>query len=295
MTPRVRNWLLIVATLALVTCAHRLQPQAALETTFFDAPAPMVIAHQGGNDLRPGNTLLAFQHAVDLGVDALELDLRHSRDGALVAFHDATVAETTDGAGAVAELTLAELKALDAAYHWPADGDAHPYRGRGVSVPTLAEVAGRFPRMRLSIEIKPESAAVGRALCAELERLGARERVLVASFRREPIEAFREACPTVATSASEHEARWFYMLYRMGLWRLADPPAVALQIPTGYDDYDFTEPALLRAARRRHRHVSFWTVNDPATMGELVEKGVDGIVTDRPDRLLELLGRLPSS
>jgi len=208
-TPRQRNWLLIFAVVVMIVLAQRLAPPAEITTSYFDAPRPMVIAHQGGDGLRPSNTLLAFQHAVDLGVDVLEMDVHRTADGALVLIHDATVDRTTDGSGALAAMTLAEVKTLDAAFRWPYQGETRPYRGRGVQVPTLAEVVERFPSLRYNVEIKPDSAEVGAALCDELTRLGAARRVLVASSHADAMAGFRHACPQVPTSAHRSEMNWF--------------------------------------------------------------------------------------
>jgi glycerophosphoryl diester phosphodiesterase len=289
MTSRQRNWLLIFTALVLLVLAERLAPRPELATRYFDVPAPMVIAHQGGDGLRPSNTMLAFQHAVDLEVDALEMDVHLTRDRALVLMHDTTVDRTTDGSGALADLTLADVKSFDAAYRWPYDGTA-PYRGKGVRVPTLAEVIERFPRLRYNVEIKTDSADAGRAVCAELERLDAMERVLVASFHPAAMDAFRTACPTIPTAAYESEVRWFYLQYRLGLARFARPAAAALQVPQHTADFDLTDADFIASAGRR-LHLDFWTVNDPEEMRTLIERGTGGIITDRPDLLLELLGR----
>lgn len=286
--PRTRNWLLILVTLSLIVLAHRLTPRRELVSIYFDAPRPMVIAHQGGDGLRPSNTLLAFQHAVDLGVHVLEMDVHRTADGALVLMHDATVDRTTDGSGPLAEMTLEAVKRLDAAYHWPYRGEAPPYRGRGVRVPTLAEVVNRFPEMRYNVEIKSDSAAAGRAVCEELGRLEATERVLVASFHDTAMDAFRGACPSVPTSAQESDIRWFYLLYRIGVAGWAKPTAAAFQVPTHSGGYDLSERTFLDAARENGLHVDYWTINDPNVMRQLIERGADGIITDRPDLLIEV-------
>ncbi|MEQ8857590.1 MAG: glycerophosphodiester phosphodiesterase [Pseudomonadales bacterium] len=290
MTPRQRNWLLIFTALVLLVLGQRLAPRAQLESVYFDVAGPMVIAHQGGDGLRPSNTLLAFQHAVDLGVDVLEMDVHQTRDGALVLMHDATVDRTTDASGAVADLTLEQVKALDAAYRWPYDTLTPPYRGRGVRVPTLNEVIERFPQLRYNVEIKPESADTAKALCAQLTRLDAARRTLVASFHETALEAFRDACPAVATSAYRAEVSWFYVQYRLGFVGLARPRMAALQLPMRRDGYDFSDPEFIAATAQRV-HLDFWTVNDVDDMRLLVARGAGGIITDRPDLLLEVLGR----
>jgi len=292
MSSRIRNGLLIFAAVLLaVVLAQRLRPAPELASVYFDVAKPMVIAHQGGDGLRPSNTLPAFQHAVDLGVDVLELDVHLTRDGELVVMHDATVDRTTDGTGALADMTLAQVKALDAAYHWPYEGDERPYRDRGIRVPTLAEVMSRHPELRFNVEIKPDSLDAAGAVCSELRRLDMTDRVLVASFHPQTMDAFRDACPAVPTSGYESEARWFYLQYRLGLARFAKISAPALQLPTRAGGFDLADPGFVAAVRDRRLHLDFWTINDPALMRTLVERGAGGIITDRPDLLLEVLGR----
>ncbi|MFU8816681.1 MAG: glycerophosphodiester phosphodiesterase [Pseudomonadales bacterium] len=283
--------LVIVVGLILLLGLGAPPPAAAPSSGYFSAPKPMVIAHQGGDGLRPSNTLVAFQHAVELGVDVLEMDLHQTRDGALVLMHDTTVDRTTDGSGALADLTLEQVRALDAGYRWPYEGTLRPYRGLGIGVPTLEEVVDRHRGLRFNIEIKPPSAAVAQALCDELLRLGITDQVLVASFHPRAMDAFRAACPGVPTSAYASEVRRFYVLYRLGLWRYAQPEIRVLQVPPEAAGFDLTDPGFLAAARRRGLHVDIWTVNDADHMRSLVDRGVAGIITDRPDLLLGVLDR----
>lgn len=255
-----------------------------------------VIAHRGGAQLRPENTLLAFEHAVALGVDMLEMDARATADGALVVLHDATVDRTTDGQGPVDALTLGALQKLDAGYRWSADGGrSTPFRGRGVRVPSIAEVFAQFPRMRMVIEIKPADPALAATLCALVRQAGMTSRVLVASMHDTVLDAFRAACPEVGTSMGPGEARLFYVASLAYLDGAISPAARALQIPYGFGEQILATPQLVAAARGRNLALHVWTVNDEARMRRLQAIGVDGIMTDRPDRLLRLLGRVPAA
>lgn len=268
--------------------------QPAATHAFFSAERAgvQVIAHRGGAQLRPENTLLAFEHAVALGVDMLEMDARATADGALVALHDATVDRTTDGQGPVDALTLDALQKLDAGYRWSPDGGrSTPFRGRGIRVPSLAEVFARFPRMRMVIELKPADPALAGTLCALLRRAGMTQRVLVASMHDAVLEALRATCPEVGTSMGPGEARLFYIASLAYLSGAISPAAQALQIPYGFGEQIFATPQLLAAARERNLVMHVWTVNDAARMRRLQAIGVDGIMTDRPDLLLRLLGR----
>ena len=121
----------------------------------------LLMAHRGGEGVWPSNTLYAFQQAAALGADVLELDIHATRDGVLVVRHDPFVESTTDGQGYICELTLAEIQRLDAGYTWTADGgQSFPFRGLGITIPTLEEVLAAFPNVRLNIDIKPEDPAV---------------------------------------------------------------------------------------------------------------------------------------
>lgn len=254
------------------------------------ANRPLVIAHRGGAGLWPENTLHAFERAFELGADVIELDVRPSAEGELVVMHDPTLERTTDGAGSVAAKSVAELKRLDAGHRWTADGGkSFPFRGRGLTVPTLREVFERLPAARFNIEPKGESSqAVGR-LCRLLRERGMTERVVVGSFRQGLIEEFRRACPEVATAAGPVEASKFLALYQAGLAKSFSPAMQALQIPEHAGGVRVVTAEFVAAARERNLQVHAWTINDEAAMRRLVEAGVDGIMTDYPDRLLALV------
>ncbi len=262
--------------------------------TFFAAErgGVQVIAHRGGAQLRPENTLLAFEHALALGADMLEMDARVTADGVLVALHDATVDRTTDGQGPVDALTLAALQKLDAAYRWSPDGGrSTPFRGQGVRVPALADVFARFPRTRMVVEIKPAESALAAKMCQLIRGAGMTARVLVASMHEAVLDAFRASCPEVSTSMGPGEARLFYLASLVYLSDAISPAAQALQIPYGFGERVLATPAVAAAARGRNLALHVWTVNDEARMRRLLAIGVDGIMTDRPDLLLRLLGR----
>jgi glycerophosphoryl diester phosphodiesterase len=260
---------------------------------YFDDPGPWVVAHRGGAALAPENTVAAFQQAKALGVDVLEMDLRITADGAVILLHDATVDRTTDGTGRVDEMTFARLQELDAGHRFVDDSGAHPFRGAGVRVPTLRDVLREFPDARLNVEMKEFSPDQARDLCALLRRHDALERVLVSAFPHSPMATFREACPEVATGATRREVIAFYLLSRARLCSLFRSAAITLQPPVRYRGREVVTPAFLHAARESNRPVQVWTVNDEADMKRLLEMDVQAILTDRPDRLLALMGQTP--
>jgi glycerophosphoryl diester phosphodiesterase len=268
--------------------------EAVPEHKYFqgDAGRTLVIAHRGGAGLWPENTLYGFERAAALGVDVIELDVRATRDGELVVFHDQGLERTTDGSGPVGSWTLRELKNFDAAYRWSPDGGrTFPHRGSGVTVPTLREVFAALPRMRFNIEPKQTVPSVAAPLCRLIREYGMAERVLVASFSGVALGEFRRECPEVATSAATAEATHFLALHEAGLAASYGPAMQALQVPERAGWMRVLTRDFVEAAHGRGLRVHAWTVNDEADMRRLIDIGVDGVMTDYPDRLLKLLGR----
>jgi glycerophosphoryl diester phosphodiesterase len=284
----------IVAVLVVVYAVMALLARPADERPFFSEfeRGPLVMAHRGGKGLWPENTLYAFEQAVAMGVDVLEMDMHSTADGVLVVMHDDTVDRTTDGTGPVSALTLAELKALDAGYHWSSDeGQTFPYRGKGIAVPTVEEVFVAFPIMPMNIEIKQAEPSITKPFCQLIREYGMANKVLVASFREETIEGFRRECPEVATSTSESEVTVLFVLSKIFLDATYSPAAQAVQVPEYQSDLHVLTPRFVAAVHSRGLDVHAWTINDVEDMQRLVALGVDGLITDYPDRLMELLGR----
>ncbi len=261
-----------------------------------NAPVPMVIAHQGGDDVRPGDTLTAFQHAVDIGADVLEMDAHITKDSQIVLMHDERVDRTSNGSGLIEDMTLEELKKLDAAYKWTPDGgQSYPYRGQGVTVPTLEELFQKFPQMRYVIEIKLTQNPIDGPLCELIRKYNMQSKVMVASFHDEAMAKFRETCPEVATSGSRNEVTPFVLLSKLFISGfLRAPRFQSLQVPyetsESYGIPIMTEQ-FIKQAHARNIKIEPWTVDDPALIKEYIGWGVDGIITDNPDLMLDILNR----
>jgi glycerophosphoryl diester phosphodiesterase len=257
---------------------------------YFNPDKFLVIAHRGGRSLGPESTLYTYRNAVKLGVDVLEMDVRSTRDGQLIILHDRTVARTTNATGSVENYTLVELKELDAAHRWsPDNGRTFPLRNKGVKIPTLAEVLGEFPETKMNLEIKDSRSSTIQSLCRLIRDHQMTKKVMVASFDADSLKEFRLLCPQVATSAGASEAMLFYGLQKVYLEAVYSPDAQALQIPETYGDLRVVNRRFIAAAHARNMRVQVWTVNDVKAMKRLLNLGVDGIMTDYPQRLMELL------
>jgi len=259
--------------------------------TEFLPPAPHVHAHAGADHLWPGNTMLAFRGSYDLGVDVLELDSQITSDGVIVVIHDDTVDRTTDGSGRVDSFTLSELQQLDAAANWAGPDGDHPYRGEGLVVPTLREVLEAFPDVGVNIDMKADDPRVPEATCDLLRETGRERTVLVASFIQRNLEEFRRLCPEVATSAGPDEVRDFLILNLLGLGRATRPAADAFQVPVSQGSIPVITRPFVRGLKERNVQLDVWTINDEAQMQALLDLGAGGIITDRPDLALAILGR----
>lgn len=230
-------------------------------------------AHRGG--IWPGigeNSLAAFARAGEAGFVHLETDVHVTADGVLVAFHDESLERVTDGHGLVAERTIAELAEIRI--------------GGTDGIPLLAELLEAFPRAFFNIDLKAPGAVA--PLAALLKETGAQQRVCVSSFSRARISAFRRLAPEVATGLSRFGvvALWLGL---PGLTRLLHGQAA--QVPARFyrDRLPLVTSRFVRTAHRHGIRVHVWTINDAPTMDALLELGVDGIVTDQPDVLRDVL------
>ncbi|HNB50714.1 MAG TPA: glycerophosphodiester phosphodiesterase [Anaerolineales bacterium] len=291
-----RPLLYILGVIVALILASRFLSQPAPAHVWFDQfdRYPLVIAHAdtAGTSPWPGDTMLFLENVAAMGVDVLEMNVNMTGDGHIVLNHDITVDETTDGTGIISEMTLAEVQALDAAYDWTQDdGGTYPYRGQGIVIPTLEEVFQTFPDFAMIVEIKQEAPSMAQPLCDLIREYGMEEKVIVPSFSDMAMSEFRAACPEVATAASTGEVKQFVYLSFAFLSNPATPPYFAMQVPIKSSGITVITPGFVANAHRRGLQIHAWTINKPEDMQMLKDMGVDGIMTDRPDVLLEMLGR----
>jgi glycerophosphoryl diester phosphodiesterase len=210
-----------------------------------------------------------------------------SADGVVVVVHDPTLDRTTDATGAVKAFPLAALRDVDAGARFRAPDGTFPYRGRGVRIPTLAEVLDAFPGVPLNIEIKQDDPPIEANVLATLDRFDGRERVLLAAEEAAIMARIRAAAPDVLTSFSSAEVAAFVLGPPEGTL----PRAFALQIPPVYGDRRLITAESVAAAHALGMEVHAWTINDEDEMDALLELGVDGLMTDWPARASAVLRR----
>jgi glycerophosphoryl diester phosphodiesterase len=215
------------------------------------------------------------------GADGLELDVRLSRDGVLVVHHDRTLERTTNLRGAVSDATADELARADAGHHFMR-GDARPFRGLGLGVPTLASVLARYRDHRLIVEMKQNSPELARAAVETVRRADAVDRVCLGSFGLRVVRAARALDPAVATGASREEVRW--ALYRSWFrWPVSRVAYEAYLVPEMSGRTRLVSPRFVEQAHRMNLRVQVWTVDAERDARRLLDWGVDGLITDRPD------------
>jgi glycerophosphoryl diester phosphodiesterase len=282
----------VLISLAVLACFVALILRKGNKRTVRDE-WPVNLAHRGASALAPENTIEAFRVAVEAGAGGLELDVHMTRDGHIVVIHDATVDRTTNGSGAISEMTLDELRRLDAGHTFSPDGGStRHYRGRGVRVPTLGEVLEEFPVVAVNIEIKAGTPGIEETVLGVLRQANALGRALVVSTPHNIVKRFRKVSGGhVSTGASRWEIGVFYISSRVRLERLVRPAYDALQVPLRHRGIPVVTPRFIRAAHARGVRVDAWTINQADEMRRLLDLGVDVIMTDRPGTLAEVLQR----
>ena len=253
-----------------------------------DPAARPVIAHRGDSAHFPENTIPSFDRAVALGADAIEFDLRVSRDGEIVIIHDPTVDRTTDGTGPVSALTLGELKKLDAGARFSRDGGrTFPFRGQGLAIPTFDEMLARYSSIPLVIEVKiPEA---GERAPAVLDRHNASRRVLLDSTDDSALEPLRSLPAITGASLRDIVSILPRTLLRLPLGQFSYK---AFCVPFWYNGIPVPVRRLARTGHAAGFPTHVWTVNDPRVAENLWRDGINGIISDEPGAMLELRRRI---
>ena len=263
----------------------------------FKKKTPLNIAHGGGLGLAPANTIAAFEKAYEYGADVLEFDIHMTVDGHLVSIHDVTVDRTTDGKGNINDMTLEEVQALDAGYMIEDLDGRFSYRGKGVTIPTVDEIFSTFEETDVlyNVEIKdtnnPELyEKMAEKLWDLIQTYDLEDQIITVSFDQNIIDTMLDVSGGEAlVGGGRGEITKFVILHKLFLNGLYQRKVDALQIPTSDSGIDLKDKKIIRGAQRRGMQTHYWTINDKETMRELIDLGTDGIMTDRPDLLNEVL------
>ena len=253
-----------------------------------DPHAKPVVAHRGNSAHAPEDTLESLRQGIALGADAVEFDVRLTRDGHAVIIHDPTLQRTTNGAGAVTDHTLEQLRGLDFGFRFTRDGGrTHPYRGRGITVSTLDEVLADCGAVPMIVEVK--TAAASAETKRLIERHGVTKRCIVGSFDDRAVAPFADS--GIAHSGARGDVIRLYLraLLPGGPSAL---PYEALCIPPIFNGLPLPVLRFARMARRAGVRTHIWTVDDPDEAKRLWDGGVNGIISNDPGRILAAVGRL---
>ncbi len=259
---------------------------------FINNPKISNIAHRGGKSIGPENTIHTFREAMKFGIDILEIDIHSTSDSVLVVIHDHTVNRTTNGSGLVWDMKLEEISELNAGYYWTEnDSIDFPFRDFNISIPTLESVFSNFPNMKLNIEIKQESSFIPEILCQLIYKYNLEKNVLIGSFINGIIEEFRDECPEIATSANISESKLIYGLSLFHLAWIYPTPFEAIEVPPYFKDSFILDQQFINILHKKNIPVYVWTINNKNEMDRLIKLNVDGIITDYPNRLSNILNK----
>ena len=272
-------------------------PQSDESMPFFEKKKTRTynIAHRGGAALAPEETLEAFAKSEEAGADMFEYDVHITKDGHLIASHDATVDRITTGTGYINDLTLTEIKELDAGEKFVDVNGESPYKGQGVQLATVEEIFLLFPHKRAVIELKDTNRpelyeAMNQEIWRLIQQYNMEDKVIIASFDHKINQRFKEISNgQVAIGAGESEATSYLTKMILRLNGIAHTDAQAFQLPTTQHGLDLTQKNIINGSRQHGLDVYYWTINDEGTMRDLIAKGVDGIMTDNPELLEKVL------
>lgn len=258
------------------------------ENFFSIIKTPTNTAHRGASGEYPENTKLAFEKALEKGADVLELDVWLTKDDEVVVIHDESVDRTTDGKGKVRDFTLQELQDLDAAYNFKPE-ENYPFRGKNIKTPSLKEVLTKYEEEPVVIDVKKSGELIAAQLAEIIIETNSVERILISSTYSKTIQKLRSLLPGVSSAASENEILQFYLLSKLGIAGFLEFDFDAFFVPTHYKETPILTKPFITAAQARGIPIHVWTINEREKMIDLLDMGVQGILTDYPSILEEVI------
>jgi glycerophosphoryl diester phosphodiesterase len=252
---------------------------------YLSAARPHLFGHRGASGEAPENTRIAFELALNQGMDFLEMDCHATRDGEIVILHDADVDRVTNGTGPVKGFSFRNLSELDAGFHFSPDGHDFPFRDRGVRIPRLSEILELFPEARINLEIKQADPPIAEEVLRIVRCAGAQERVLLAAADDGIMDDLHRLNPETAIGSSIRDVADFFKALDEEGFEAFEARGQALQLPTHFAGRPLITPESVEAAHGQGLVIHVWTVNDRAEMRRLLALGVDGLMSDFPGRL----------
>jgi len=263
-----------------------------------DGAKPLIIAHGGTKKLAPENTMRAFDMADSIGTDMLEMDIQMTKDSILITFHDDILDKRTNTTGYIKDYTFENLKDVNFAFNYRDTAGYYPYRESKINVTSLESVFEKYSTKHpMCIEIKVYDEIPAQVACRQLHRLinkyNIADKVIVSCFEDNILKYFRIISDNkIRTAASLKETKTFVLLNTFHFAQLFMDDVDVLQIPVEKSGYKLDDKNLIDAAHRKNIAVHYWTINDPEEMKRLIEIGADGIITDRPDIMREVLNEI---
>lgn len=249
------------------------------------------MAHRGDSANFPENTMQSLKSAAEIGVDVLETDIHLTKDNEFVLFHDEDIERTTGRPGTIRERTLEELRQIDLGETFTLDGTTYPFRGKGLHAITLTEALTAFPDIVFNIDMKDNNPEAPVLLTNLLRNHNRTDSVIVGSFHSNIVNRLHEIAPEVAIAANPSQVKRFVLGLKTRLLPLMvrSIPFKAFQVPIRSGSIEVVNPRFIRAAHQRMVAVHVWTINNQDEMEALLDMGVDGIFTDKPALLREIL------
>lgn len=257
------------------------------EVSFLRNDRPLIIAHRGRSAYTPESSYQSFKEAYDLDVDVLETDIRLTKDGIPVIFHDESLDRTTNGIGSIIDYTFDELQAYDLGY-WYQDSKSgeYPYRNKEFKILSLVEFLDKFPKIRVNMDIKDELKEAPEKILEAIISSNAQNRVLLGSFHQKQIKRFRDISVqwSIPTSANRLEVLAFLGHFTL----FSHKKFCVFQVPMNYNFLKIVTPRSIKRAHKWNLAVHPWTINDKQAMMNLFEWGIDGIFSDDPELLIKV-------
>ena len=259
-------------------------------------PNPVVFAHRGNSFDYPENTFLAFDSAVKLGVDVIETDVHLSKDKQVIIWHDDSFLRMTGIDKKVSQLNWNEIKKIDAGCVFSKNNEnSFPFKNQGIRPILLHEALIKYPLIRFNIDLKTKSKQLVMCYINVLNETNSINRVLTASFFNSNLKLIRKKLPQALTCLGRSDLRKLIILNKFGLSFLKNKySSKILQVPLKSGLFKIITKKFLQQVHNQGFLVQVWTINDKKKMEYLLELGIDGIFTDRPDILLSVINSLKS-